>query len=152
MGTTRFTGPLHVGSILTTSGTTLGNNVANVGSAVLAQSQAGVTQASGATGIVIPANSHILSITLMVTTVWSGAAATFGVGSTASATAFTAAAAATGATLGPVAIAPGALAPQIANWDNVGTTDVQLAITSTNTGAGVGTLTVTYVQNQNLAS
>lgn len=149
---TNFTGPLTAGPIFNTSGTTLGNNVANVGTAILAQSQAGITQASGATTIVIPAGSQILSILLMVTTAWTGVASTLGIGTTASATALTAASAVAGGTLGLVNVTPGTGATQIGNWDNVGSTDVQIAVTSTNTGPGVGTLTVTYVQQANLAS
>ena len=152
MGATRFSGPIQAGPIFNTTGTTLGNNISNVGTAVLGQSQAGITQASGATSIVIPAGGQILSITLMVTTAWNGVAATLGIGTTASATAFTAAGAVAGGTLGLVSVTPGAGATQIGNWDNVGSTDVELLITSTNTGAGVGTLTVTYIQANNLAS
>jgi len=44
MGTTTFTGPIKAGDILNTSGTTLGDDVANVGFVVMAQS-APVTQA-----------------------------------------------------------------------------------------------------------
>ncbi|MGI9142664.1 MAG: hypothetical protein ACR2IJ_05690 [Fluviibacter sp.] len=90
MAATHFSGPLLSGSILNTSGTTLGTDVANVGFVVMAQSSP-VTQASGTTTIVIPANSQILSIDVMVTSVWSGVATTFGVGTTASATFLTAA-------------------------------------------------------------
>lgn len=149
---TAFTGPLIAGPIFNTSGSTLGNNIQNTGTVVLAQFQAGITQASGATTIVIPAGSQILSITMMITTAWTGVATTFGIGTTASATAFTAASAAAGGTLGLVSATPGTGATQIGNWDNVGSTDVQIKITSTNTGSGVGTLTVTYVQQANLAS
>jgi hypothetical protein len=149
---TRFTGPLLAGPIFDTTGTTPGADISDVGSAVLGQVQAGVTQASGATTICIPAGSKIVSIQLMVTTAWTGVATTLGVGSTASATAFTAASAVAGGALGLVTVVPGTGATQIGNWDNVGATDVLLQLTSTNTGAGVGTLLVTYIQQANLAS
>jgi hypothetical protein len=64
----------------------------------------------------------------------------------------TAANAVTASALGQITITPGTGATQIANWDNVGNTDVQLFVTSANTGSGVGTLTVFYVQGINLAS
>ena len=80
MGTTTFTGPIKAGDVLNTTGSSVGQ-IANVGYVVMAQSSP-VTQASGATSIVIPKNSQILSIDVMVTTVWDGAATTFGVGTT----------------------------------------------------------------------
>jgi len=151
MATTTFTGPIRAGDILNTTGTTLGKDVANVGFVVMSQSSA-VTQASGATTIVIPANSQILSINLSVTTAWNGVATTLGVGTTASATFFTAAGAVDGAAVGIVAASPGTDATRVGNWLDVGTTDRKLLVTSTNTGAGVGVLTVTYVQARNLTA
>jgi len=151
MGATTFTGPVRAGNILNTSGTTLGSDVANVGYVVMAQSSA-VTQASSATSIVIPANSQILSISVMVTTAWTGAATTFGVGTTASATFLTAAGALDGAAIGPLSATPGTDATRAGNWNDVGTTDRKIAVTSTNTGSGVGVITVTYVQARNLTA
>lgn len=152
MTATHFTGPLIVGSILNSDGSgTLGSGVANAGYCLMAQSQV-VTQASGATTIVIPAQSKITRVTLMVTTVWDGVASTLGVGTTASATALTAAGAVAGGTAGLITVTPGTGATQIGNWDNVGNTDIKIALTSTNTGNGVGTLCVEYIQAINLAS
>lgn len=151
MSTTTFTGPIRAGDILNTSGSTLGQDVANVGFVVMAQSSA-VTQASGATDIVIPANSQILSINVMVTTAWTGAAATFGVGTTASATFLTAAAAVSGGAIGPVTATPGTDATRAGNWNDVGATDIKIAVTSANTGSGVGVITVQYVQARNLTA
>ena len=149
MGTTTFTGPVKAGDILNTTGSTVGTNIANVGFVVMGQSSA-VTQASGATTIVIPKNSQILSISVMVTTAWDGAATTFGVGTTASATFLTAAGALDGAAVGPLSGSPGTDATRAGNWNDVGTTDRKIAVTSTNTGAGVGVITVTYLQARNL--
>jgi hypothetical protein len=151
--------PIMAGTIPNSSGTTLAglgniggvNCYSNAGFAPLAQS-AVVTQASGVTNIVVPAQSQILAIYLMVTTAWTGAASTLGVGSTASATAFTAAAAVTASALGQLIIATGTGATQIGNWDNVGNTDVKIQVTSANTGSGVGTLTVFYIPGINNAS
>ena len=73
MASSTFSGPIKAGTIRETTGTTLGTNVKNTGQVVMAQSN-NITQASGATTIVIPANSQILEITVFVTTVWDGAA------------------------------------------------------------------------------
>jgi hypothetical protein len=163
---TVVTGPLIAGNVIHSdgSGTLAGvgetSGVANTGYVNMAQS-AVITQAASAgqgagvflTDIVIPAQSQITDIYLMVTTAWSGGSANLGLGNTALATALTAAGAVTGSgTLGQQTIVPGTSLTQIANWDNVGTTDVQIKVTSANTGAGVGTLTVFYLQGINLAS
>lgn len=163
---TTFTGPVLAGNVLFSDGT---GNLAGLGSTsgtqntgycVMGQS-AVVTQASGGCAITIPAQSQILSITMMVTTAWTGATKTFSVGATAGTTAATAfsATGVDGSAAGKVAVSPTTTA-QIANWDNIsnatfqtgGPTDVQLLVTSANTGSGVGTLTVTYLQGINLAS
>ena len=150
MGMTTFTGPITAGDILNTSGTTLGQNIANVGYVDMTQTAA-VTQSGGilsTTPIVIPAGSQITSITLWVTAVWA-TTTTLGIGTTASATALTTAGAVSGAALGLVSVTPGTSLTQINNWIDVGTTDVQLAI-STSTGTGTGWLTVKYTQALNL--
>ena len=85
--TTTFTGPVRAGNIIDTSGTTLGQDVANVGYVVMSQSSA-LTQAKNGsnaagiytTDIVIPANSHIISINVYVTVAWDGVAQTINVG------------------------------------------------------------------------
>jgi len=169
---TAFTGPVLAGNVFHTDGTgalaglaeTTGT--ANVGYSVMAQAVV-ITQANGTspgapngvatagvftTSIVIPAQSQIIGMKLMTTTAWTGGASTFGVGSTASATAFTAASAVTSSALGQQSITPGTGATQVGNWDNVGNTDVQIVITSTNTGSGVGTFSVEYIQGINQAS
>ncbi len=162
---TQFTGPVTVGAIPRSDGS---NNLAGVGGttgtanagfALLAQSCV-ITQATnnGSAGqfvcpIVIPAQSQILRIALMVTTAWTGSATTLGIGTGASATALTAAnAVVTSGALGQVSVTPGTGATQIGNWDNVGTADIQVVVLSTNTGSGVGTLTVEYIPCIDLAS
>jgi len=151
MANSTFSGPLRAGNIRDTTGTTLGTNVSNVGQVVMAQS-ASITQASGATNIVIPANSQIVEINVYVSAVWSGAATTFGVGTTALATAFTAAGAVDGAAVGVLSVTPGTDATRTGAFIDVGTTDVKLAITSTNTGTGTGVVTVRYLQANNLTA
>lgn len=160
-----FQGPLISGTVFHSDGT--GNlagvggtqGTANTGIAVAAQSSV-IKQATNGTvagvwtdpNIIIPAQSQILRITLMVTTAWTGASATLGIGNTVSATAYTSAGAGSGSARGQVQFSPGTSAAAIGLWDNVGTSDVQIVVTSTNTGNGVGTLTVEYVQNINLQS
>jgi hypothetical protein len=162
---TQLTGPVLAGPIWASDGSTnlagVGGTVgvANSGYSVTAQSCV-ITQATnvGVAGkfacpIVIPAQSQILRITLNVTTAFTGSATTAGIGTGASATALTAAnAVVTSGALGQVAVTPGAVAGAIANWDNVGTQDVQIVVQSTNTGSGVATLTVEYLPQINLAS
>ena len=151
MGTSTFSVPIKAGPIKFTTGTTLGQDVANTGNVVLMQSEA-VTQAGpGADGvyttnIVLPAGSTITDIKLYVTAVWSGVASTLGLGTTVSATALTAATAVAGGTLGIITATAGADATRIAAWYTVGTSDIRIKITSGNTGTGTGFLVVSYVQ------
>ena len=164
MAETTFTGPIKAGNVLQSDGTgslaSSGgyNGTANVGYAVMAQSE-NITQATNGssagvytTSIVIPADSQILSITLLVSTAWTGVASTLGIGTTASATALTAAGAVAGGTKGIVSANPGTVDAAIANWKDVGATDIQVKVTSTNTGSGVGVLTVTYIQSNSLTA
>lgn len=154
MGITTFSGPVKVGDIKFTTGTTLGQDVANLGTVISMQSEA-ITQAGAAadgvytSNIVIPAGSTITSIQLYIGAVWSGVATTLGIGTTASSTALTAAGAVAGGTLGIIAATAGADATRIGNWANVGTTDVRIRVTSTNTGTGTATLVVAYAQSPN---
>jgi len=159
MGTTTFTGPIKAGDVLNTTGTTVGS-LKNVGTVVTTQSVA-VTQATNGstaglytTTIVVPANSQILSIKLFVTTAWTGAAATFNLGTSATATELAVAATATntGANIGVVDVLPGTDATRTGKWIDVGTTDARIYLLSTNTGSGVGVLSVTYVQASNLTA
>ena len=158
MSSTVFTGPVLAGNVLNSdgSGTLAGaggsSGIQNVGFCEMVQAQA-ITQATNGTvagvfttSIVVPANSVITTIDLFVTAVWSGAATTLGIGTTASATAITAAGAVSGVALGKVSVSPGTSLTQINNWLNVGTTDVEIVVTSTNTGTGTGTLVVKYLQ------
>lgn len=158
MGTSTWTGPIKAGNIVNTSGTTLGRDVKNVGFVTMAQSQV-ITQAASAgqaaglykTDIVIPANSQIIGIDILVTTAWDGVAQTVNVGSSATATEFAVAAENNlSTTLGLKAIIPGNDATRCGNWKDVGATDDRIWVLSTNTGGGVGVLTVRYIQNNNL--
>jgi hypothetical protein len=150
MGKTTFTGPIRAGNILNTSGTTLGQDVKNVGSVVMAQTYP-ITQALTATAlgttIVLPANSHILNIQMLNTVAWD-ATNTLSVGTTATATELVAL---TAMTVGLVALNPGTDATRTAAWDDIGTTDKRIFVKSANTGDGVGTITVRYIQAHDLA-
>ena len=150
MGKTTFTGPIRAGNILNTSGTTLGQNVKNVGSVVMAQhypiTQAGTATAL-ATTIVLPANSHILNIQMVATVAWTGAATTASVGISATATELVAL---TSIPVGVTGLLPGTDATKTALWDDTGTTDDRIWVKSANTGSGVGTLTVRYIQAHDL--
>lgn len=162
---TSVAGPLLAGTVKNSDGTTnlagVGgtSGVANRGYVRMAQScvctQATNTGTAGqfACPIVIPAQSQIVGIKVNVTTALTGGATTLGIGTSASATALTAAnAVVTSGALGQVSVTPGTGATQIGNWDNVGNQDVQVVVQSTNTGSGVFTLTVEYIPQINLAS
>jgi hypothetical protein len=150
MGKTTFTGPIRAGNILNTAGTTLGQNVKNVGSVVMVQTYP-ITQALTATAlgttIVLPANSHVMNIQMLNTTAWD-ATNTLSVGTSATATELVAL---TAMTAGLIALNPGTDATRTANWDDTGTTDKRIFVKSANTGAGVGTITVRYIQAHDLA-
>jgi len=158
MGTTTFTGPIKAGDVLNTTGTTVGS-IRNVGFVVMAQS-AIVNQATNVataglykTDIVIPANSQILSISILKTAAWSGAAQTVNVGINATATQLAVAADNDlSTTLGIKDIIPGDNATRVGNWKDSGTVDDQIYVLSTNTGTGSGIITVTYLQAANLTA
>jgi hypothetical protein len=150
MGKTTFTGPIRAGNILNTAGTTLGQDVKNVGSVVMVQTYP-ITQALTATAlgttIVLPANSHVMNIQMLNSVAWD-ATNTLSVGTTATATELCAL---TAMPAGLVSLNPGTDATRIANWDDTGTTDKRIFVKSANTGVGVGTITVRYIQAHDLA-
>lgn len=151
MGKTTFSGPIRAGNIRDTAGTTLGENVANVGSVVMVQHYP-ITQALTATAlgtpIVLPANSHLLGIQMATTTAWNGAAATISIGTSATATELVAAGSLSA--IGVNGLTPGTDATRVANWDDTGTADKRVFVLSANTGAGVGSLTIRYIQAHDL--
>ena len=151
MGTTTFSGPIKAGSIKDTTGTTIGTDVANVGSAVLQQSA--VPNITGASQLnqrmaVIPANSQIIDVILNVTTAGDDTgAATISVGTAADADAFL-----NGINTKAVGTTHGTLDTEATN---VGTTDLEVLADFTGANGdgttGVATVTVLYVQNNNLS-
>ena len=151
MANTTFSGPVRSGSISNTTGTTVGTNMANVGSMLVTQTEA-ITQAAttSTTNIIIPANSQLVFAKLFVSVVWNGVATTAGLGYVGDATAFTAAGGIAGGTLGIIEITAGANKARVDAWADIGTTDRRILLTSGNAGAGVGWLTVGYIQNANV--
>jgi hypothetical protein len=149
MSITTFTGPIKAGDVLNTTGTTAGT-IKNVGFVIMAQvvpiTQAG-TATAAATGIVIPAYSHIVQIQMLNTVGFSGASSNISIGTTATATELVAATSV--ANIGITGLTPGTDATRSALWSNVGASDVIIYALSTNTGAGVGDLVVRYIQAEN---
>jgi hypothetical protein len=147
MANTTFSGPILAGGIKNTTGTTVGSDMKNTGYVLMSQTEK-ITQAaaSSTTDIIIPAKSQLVSADLFVSVVWSGAATTAGLGYVGDATAFTAALAIAGGTLGIIKITAGASKARVDAWADVGDTDRRLLLTYNNLGAGEGWITVTYMQ------
>ena len=151
MGTTTFSGPIKAGTIKDTSGTTVGTDVTNVGSVVMAQSK--VIDIIGASQLnqvcaVIPANSQITDVIVNVTTVNNDTGtATVSVGTIADADAFISA-----LDMKTLATTHGTLDTEATN---VGTTDIQVLADFTGANGdsttGAATVTVMYIQNNNLS-
>jgi hypothetical protein len=148
MGTTTFSGPVKAGTINATTGTTVGTDMKNIGFVVMAQSEA-ITEAatSASTDMIIPANSQIIDIKCLVTTVWDGGTNTLDVGDGSTTDLYVNGMVASAAGLVNMTAATTGTG---ANWRDVGTTDVRISVDSVATGNGVGVLTVWYIQNINL--
>jgi len=151
MGTTTFSGPVKAGNIFNTTGTTVDEDLRNVGYVVMAQSAAwqqttatttGATSSSlGTTRIVVPARSQILEMSIYITT--ASAAANVTVGTTAAGVELGSTLALTTVNL----ITKSFSAADItALWADVGATEVELFVTSSTGSSGRGVFTVTYVQ------
>ena len=151
MGITTFTGPIKAGDVIDTTGTAVGS-LANVGFVEMSQQAAIVQSATAAaTTIVIPANSTIVSIDVLVTVAWSSATTTYTLSVGTSSTATELVAATNANAVGKLALNPGTDATKTALWANVGTSDVQIYVKSgaPSTPAGAGILIVRYVQAAN---
>ena len=150
MANTTFSGPIKAGTIKDTIGTTIGTNVANVGSVVMAQSI--VVDITGASHLnqriaVVPANSQIIDVILNVTTAnTDSGAATLSVGTEADADAFL-----SSVNVKVVGTTRGTLDTEATD---VGTTDLEVLgdfTGATGDGTGAATVTVLYIQNNNLS-
>ena len=151
MGTTTFSGPIKAGNIYNTTGTTVGTDMKNVGTVVMSQSAA-ITQSTtaAASGIIIPANSQIVEMSVYITTAWDNSS-TLNIGTTSTSTEL-----ATGivvTVVEKIKLASQATITDSDAWEDIGSTDVKIFTDSsaTTSDTGVATLTVTYVQNNNLA-
>ena len=142
MGTTTFSGPVKAGTIREGAS-------ANVGTLVCAQSAA-ITELAANTesAIVIPANSQIINMYVLVQTAWDGGTNTLDVGTSADPDLFCDGMPATAVGNHRVTAA---YTGTEANWKDVGTSDVTVYYDSVAGGNGVGVLTVEYIQNRNLS-
>ena len=153
MANTTFSGPILAGSIKYTTGTTVGTDIKNTGQVVMSQTFA-ADLSSGAiaadvTNVVIPANSQIIDIVIDQITA-ANTTTNYSVGDVAGGAATLLNTYASGTTAGrkyPTTEAGGALA-----WEDVGTTDIRLTVTSSaGTASGEVRFTVLYSQNTNLS-
>jgi len=142
MGTTTFSGPVK-------SGTIREGASANVGTLVCAQSAA-ITEVAGATAssIIIPANSQIINMYVLIQTAWDGGTNTLDVGSSADPDLYCDGLPAT--VIGNHRVTAAYTGTE-ANWKDIGTSDVTVYYTSVASGAGTGVLTIQYLQNRNLS-
>jgi len=156
MASTTFSGPIKAGTIANTTGTTLGDDVKNVGQVVMTQSSdvalTHATTTATALGIVIPANSQIMNINIVVEALFTNSSTTtiaIGNGSD-DATDIAAAHNVSATAVGPLKM----LQASAGAWDNIGSTDIELyGITVANSAnAGKARIVVEYVQNNNLTA
>ena len=146
MGTTTFSGPIKAGTVRDTTGTAANGKKANVGSVVMAQSVAWQQTTTVDTGMVIPANSQILEIELLITTAPTTADLTIG-NATGGAQLGTAMALGTADDL----VLRVSAADTTDLWADVGSSDVPVWVTSSTGTAGRGVLTVSYIQGNDIA-
>ena len=139
MGTTTFSGPIKAGTVREGAS-------ANVGFTVMTQSAA-ITElaASTASSIIIPANSQITNMYVLVQTAWDGGTNTLDVGTSADPDLYVDGLATS--SLGNHRVTAAATGTE-ANWKDVGTSDVTIYYDSVATGNGVGVLTVEYIENR----
>ena len=150
MATTNFSGPITAGQIRNTTGTTLGQNIKNIGQVLMSQSvKIDIIGASHLNQVcaVIPANSQIVDVILNVTTVNNDTgAATVSVGTVADGDAFIAT-----ANVKALATTHGTLDTEATN---VGATDIQVLADFTGANGdgttGAATVTVMYLQNNSI--
>ena len=146
MGTTTFSGPIKAGTVRDTTGTAANGKKANVGSVVMAQSVAWQQTTTVDTGMVIPANSQILEIELLITTAPTTADLTIG-NATGGAQLGTAMELGTADDL----VLRVSAADTTDLWADVGSSDVPVWVTSSTGTAGRGVLTVSYIQGNDIA-
>ena len=149
MGSTTFSGPIKAGTIANTTGTTVGDNVKNVGFVKMAQTASWSQSTTAAdTGIVIPANSQITEIIINITTACDAANISMGTSST-STELFTALAAGTAANV--FKFGTGGTIADGDTWADIGSSDLPIYIDFSAGTSGAGYVTVEYIQNINNA-
>ena len=155
MAQTTFSGPIKAGNIYNTTGSTLGTNVKNVGSVVMSQSAdtelTHATTTATALGIIIPAKSQIIGITLIIESLFtSSSTTTIAIGNSSSDA--TDICDNTNVTATALSVVMGPAAVDV--WTNTGTSDVELyGITVANSAsAGSARVVVEYVQGNNLTA
>ena len=149
MGTTTFSGPIKAGTIANTTGTTVGDNVKNVGFVKMAQTASWSQSTTAAdTGIVIPANSQVTEVIINITTACDAANISVGTSST-STELFTALAAGTAANV--FKFGTGGTITDGDTWADIGSSDLPIYIDFSAGTSGVGYVTVEYIQNINNA-
>lgn len=149
MASTTFSGPIKAGTIANTTGTTVGDDVKNVGFVKMAQTAAWTQSTTAAdTGIVIPANSQIVDVQIYITTATT--AANISVGTSATSTEiFTALAAGTAANV--ILHGSDGTITDADTWVDIGSSDLPIFIDFSAGTAGAGYITVEYIQNINNA-
>ena len=155
MGTTTFSGPIKAGPISNTTGTTVGTDVKNVGSVIMSQSSTTelthATTTATALGIIIPAKSQIIGITLIIESLFtSSSTTTIAIGNGSGDA--TDICDNTNVTATALSVVMGPAAVDV--WTNTGTSDVELyGITVANSAsAGSARVVVEYVQANNLTA
>ena len=104
--------------------------------------------AFGTTDIIIPANSQITNVYVLVTTAFDNGTNTIDVGIASDTDLFVDGLSV--ASVGNHRVNASSTGTE-ANWKNTGSSDQTLVFISPGTGNGVGVLTVEYIQNNNLA-
>jgi hypothetical protein len=153
MGTTTFSGPIKAGPIKSTTGTTVGSDVANVGYTTMVQQQEVDIAALGAatldSAIVIPANSSIVNVFISRNAAFTGSATSISVGVTGGSGTQFITSQAMGTTNSGLVTMANAVTNTI-NWRDVGASDVRVSVTSSAAPtAGVLVLTIMYAQASN---
>ena len=153
MSTTSFDGPVKAGDILNTIGTTLSDDVSNVGFATMGQ----VYECDGAsadpswTDIVIPANSQITRMAILVTDPF-GPSGEFDVGRSDSVSSSQSYFVNNLPTTDLGLIEATTHAQNLDAWKDTGSLDIHLTYHWTITATASAMLIVEYIQNNNLTA
>ena len=155
MASTTFSGPIKAGTISNTTGTTLGDDVKNVGQVVMTQSSdvalTHATTTATALGIIIPANSQIINIDIVVEAVFTASSTTtIAIGNASGLQQILEQHNVSATAVGPLKM----LQASAGAWDDIGTSDIELfgIVVANSASAGKARIVVTYAQNNNLTA